>query len=294
MVVTLSTQAFIGDRFLHYAQANPLVTAGIAAVALSSLIGVGFLVRKLMRKKYSSLNKTIAIGKSQCVGSQCAISKNTVLKQIQVRNQFDDNYGYASCAYHALKNSILITNALVQGTTRLQKQVHDKQLIASLLSNKYVIGRWRSHALIHQDALQSIDNHEDAEWLRSDAIDALIATEMNDRILLHKDNHCGFNTIDDINVFNMDEGFDFITPVVREQLRNAREHKKSYMHVFIIGTMSHRSYATEQAHKGTLGHWFTVVLHQTAGGKREYIIADSLNIYRLQDELVRKLIAKIG
>jgi hypothetical protein len=61
-----------------------------------------------------------------------------------------------------------------------------------------------------------------------------------------------------------------------------------YIHKFILGTMSRY----KNSDSGTCGHWFTCVLFKH-GSKHDYIVADSLNINRLQCSIVHRLINQL-
>lgn len=62
--------------------------------------------------------------------------------------------------------------------------------------------------------------------------------------------------------------------------------QEGYIHRFILGTMK------RYGNVGSRGHWISCVLYNN-GGKREYIIADSLMSNQLNSDLIEKFICKI-
>lgn len=293
---TMTAGQISKNKVTQWINHHPVLASFAGLMGLMSLSGLAILIWKLVPKaahKKQYLNKRITIGNERCRGAQHAFSQTVTIKQVTVKNQFDDDGGgYESCGYHGLKNGILITNTLNNQETNLADQLHDAQLIKDLFADGTIWGRWRAFAVEQQCIAQNSDIHYDGENLRSDSIDTLIHHELRERILLNKNVQCTINTIDDINIIGQNE-FDFITPTVRENLTNARTAQKSYTHIFLIGTMKHQLYEHNKTHKGTIGHWFTVVLHQSSTGPREYIIADSVNAYRLQDPAISTLIQAI-
>jgi hypothetical protein len=74
---------------------------------------------------------------------------------------------------------------------------------------------------------------------------------------------------------------------VREQLQNPAV--RDYIHCFILGTMKRMINENQSTEKGTIGHWFAVLVHKLQK-QRKYIVADSLNQPCLNQDPFKQLI----
>lgn len=119
-------------------------------------------------------------------------------------------------------------------------------------------------------------------WLDGDEIIKLYGQQQESR------RKTSLTVIENMEI--LDELDNSINENISSALATAREKLEDddYIHKFILGTMSRY----ENSNSGTCGHWFTCVLFKH-GSKHDYIIADSLNINRLQSPIVKKLIQQL-
>ena len=125
-------------------------------------------------------------------------------------------------------------------------------------------------------------------WLRGQEIDALMHRKTE--VPRHP-----YDVIDDIQMIGLDEGrADLIVPEVKQNLLQAKQQRKEYIHQFFINTAHHHQTGDKGEVKGSDGHWFAVVLHQSSEGDRTYVVADSYgNATRLNDDADGKYVKKL-
>ncbi len=242
--------------------------------------------------------------------------KNNVL-QVTVYSQGKrDGGGPASCGYHSLKNSILITRAILEkGAIGL---INDNQFIAKRIgqptspgiwrdiiieesykkANKWYLWKYSKLAKDNRQALNKYNNYARmrkyqpldilGEWLKEDDIDRLVTFERKQGLL--KDLGIEYAVIENVPMIQDVKHREFSAYGTISEIAQKIKANNNYLHGFSVGLMGY--YGVGQA------HWISLVVNKV-NGKVQFIVADSLNanrydIAKKKNDAVRILIEELG
>ncbi|MCX5924735.1 MAG: hypothetical protein NT124_00350 [Candidatus Dependentiae bacterium] len=241
------------------------------------------------------LHDRINVGRSVCNGRNHNPLADTVfLRQIEVPEQEG-----SSCAYHALRNAIIMVDGVRQGhadiQARLDGQVDRVASVDALIGNQEA--PWR--AIVNAGRQQP---GQGSDMLDIQEINRLRPDEGDN----HRISAPGFNPdqsitiVDNIAFLRMNDEEAFNVGVNFGPIRDGRALAAAqlppidYVHGFVLGNMQENVNDQGCVRMGTNGHWISVVLHQRPNGHTEYTVTDSNRNNPAMNSLpVRLLIAKL-
>lgn len=261
------------------------------------------------------LHDRINVGRSVCNGRNHNPLADTVfLRQIEVPEQEG-----SSCAYHALRNAIIMVDGVQQRhldiQARLDGQVDGVASVDALIGNqeapwrnevlqervvnneRAVINNQRPEVIAGQFRPQQIVNGSDL--LHAGEVERLIASEIANPLLGRGGRDFNLREkitiIESLAAFGVSDAdaqlhFNVDFPLIRRERDQARPAAdaagNNYVRGFLLATMGQNF--------GSNGHWISVVLHQRPNGHTEYTVTDSNRNNPAMNSLpVRLLIAKL-
>lgn len=185
----------------------------------------------------------------------------------------DENIqGYISEALLKLKNE---DNASIIDELRQNKVIDANfnydTMRTSVLSKDGVIEPGALWNAILDD--QKFESDFKGEWLSDGEVEYIWKHHKKDILKedIFSEDVCKFKAIANFGSIGR-EGFDEVTPYIKENIKPHLGQEKQLFGIFALGTMRQTG-ETE----GTRGHWYPLVMHQNREGVRHYYIMDSAN-----------------
>lgn len=181
------------------------------------------------------------------IDAQFTLPENIQIQQVQTARQHRN-----SCAYNALKNSLLILNEFELNNGNLDQQLNDEQLMNQTIGTEINPGLWRQHVM--NNIPETADRNGD--WVNRQGVNQLIQLEDQNRTILNPASQAPIIAIEDTDlrnhVFN-----EPITQAIRAQV-----HQED-------GPQNYGFVMRSQA------HWVSAVLHKNPDNSMNWVFASS-------------------
>jgi hypothetical protein len=192
------------------------------------------------------------------------------IKQLKVLQQED----MANCGYHALKNGILILNAILAGSNNEERKIYLNDLTSAPIYHDW-FSTW---APIIKKKRGSTD------WLMGNEIELLIKSDFPKNVE-HRD---AFFTVIDNPEWLAQKGFG--VSLLEEIIATIEDFQKNenFSHIFLLANAN--EYLNKEGYtRGTTNHWITVAVNKVKG-QSQFIILDSANSPRKEQRDVQSLV----
>lgn len=238
------------------------------------------------------------------------VDRPVVLQQLLV-----DRQSGGSCPYHALKNTILILNELVNRHGNLQSRLQDRDLVRNLIgsaSDRPLTGAWRQFVLANPELATDTDEVSEeykdektgetkkrqirtGDWAGGRVIEALIARERGEHRLLAtsaevctRGGESRISVLEDGAAIGSDiPGVDYVIPAIRAQMAAAQGE---FIQGFVVNTDQQRLDRDGHPYAPST-HWVSAVLHRMPNNVIRFILADSMNGSLLNSVNIQRLMA---
>lgn len=288
---------------------HPIATV---ASVIGSAIALWFLWDKLSNPW---IHRNQAVGNSACDIIEAAVQPGDA-RQLQFGGQLPDarfqlhnpaqivqlrcaNQVGPECAYHALKNCMVILNQLAHPQDNdLQLQLADdalgQQMFGFDANQRH--GVWRQRILTERDhgRIPNGECDQYGDWLRGDAVQNIIDYERrpaDDRPRLLINQNTPITVIEDARMI----GNPVIDPT--QAARAALANPGVYTHGFVFNTARtaiDRHGMPYVPRGGGRGHWLAAVMHRNAQGAVQWFVANSYDQHSiLHSPTLRDLIAAV-
>ncbi|HEX2977914.1 MAG TPA: hypothetical protein VHO47_02235 [Candidatus Babeliales bacterium] len=200
------------------------------------------------------------------------------IKQIEVLTQVDG----ANCGYHALKNGILILNAVMAGSNNQERNIY----LNDLKSNSVYKNWFDNWANIIKKSREKSERKGTFDWLNGAEIELLIKSKIPEKIEHRSEFITVIDNPDWLTQQEFSKGQGLTEEIVNQVA--AFQSQQDYFHVFVLANS--REYQNQRGFiEGTWTHWISVAVNKVKG-KSQFIILDSANHSRIGQQDVQTLI----
>ncbi|MBI2774765.1 hypothetical protein HYX58_02050 [Candidatus Dependentiae bacterium] len=195
------------------------------------------------------------------------------IKQMGVLTQVDG----ANCGYHALKNGILILNAIIAGSNNEERKIY----LNDLKSNAIYKNWFDNWSPVIKKSREKSERKGTIDWLNGAEIELLIKSKIPEKI----EHRSEFITVIDNPDWLTQKEFSKGQGLTEEMVNQvaAFQSQQDYFHVFVLAN-SHEYENQRGFIQGTWTHWISVAVNKVKG-KSQFIILDSANHSRIGQDV---------